>query len=260
MSLALSAPSSPALRYSVSTAVAVVVTAAIFFLMYRLIGSGPLRIQTDDPFAHVTIYQAPPEITPTAPVPETAAETKHVLEPEMAPLSLSTPVDSKTLNLPGPAITTAAPAMGDIHVSSGSGAILGLGAGGASSDLPSTWSPPGDDKLAKKIAAADAKGANGYREVVPNATRQPNIPEIAWKNKINGWVLVAFTVNAKGFVENVRVLDAQPRGVFEENVIASVKHWVYSPADFGGRKVKAQLTQKIELYYKDYPNNNKQLQ
>lgn len=233
-------------------------TAAIFFLMYALIGSGPLKIKTDDLFAQVTIYQAPPENIPKPQVQETEPERQEILEPEMSPLSLSAPAATQTLSLAGPSIASFAPAMGDIALSSGSGDIFGSGVGGG--DLPSVWTPPGDDKLAKKIAAADAKGASGYKEVIPNATRQPNIPEYAWNNKINGWVLVAFTVNAKGFVENVRVLDAQPRGVFEENVIASVKHWVYSPADFGGKKVKAQLTQKIELFYKDYPYNNKQLQ
>jgi periplasmic protein TonB len=250
--------SSPAARYSISAIAGIVMTSAIFFLMYRLIGSGPLKVNTDELFAQVTLYQAPPEKTAKPPVPPAEPERKAVLEPEMSPLSQSAPAATQTLNLPGPPISTAAPAMGDITIASGSGAILGIGAGG--SELPGTWTAPGDDKLAKKIAAADAKGANGYREITPVSTRQPNVPEIAWKNKINGWVLVAFTVNTKGFVENVRVLDAQPRGVFEENVIASVKNWVYSPADFGGKKVKAQLTQKIELFYKDYPNNNKQLQ
>lgn len=252
--------SSAAARYSLSALVGIGMTAAIFFLMYRLVGSGPLRITSDDLFAQVTIYQPPPE-TPPPPTPQKQpeAESKVTLEPELAPLSVSAPAANQNLALPGPSIATDAPAMGDIAVLSGSGAVLGIGAGG-SSDAPKTWTAPGDDKLAKKIAAADAKGANGYREITPISTRQPNVPEIAWKNKINGWVLVAFTVNARGFVENVRVLDAQPRGVFEDNVVASVKNWVYSPADFGGRKVKAQLTQKIELFYKDYPNNNKQLQ
>jgi len=250
--------SSPLFRYSLSTLAALLMTAAIFFLMYRLIGNGPLKIKSEEIFAQVNIYQPAPEKKSPPQVQEAQPEHKVTLEPEMSPLSVTAPSASQTLALPGPPIPTSAPGMNDITLTSGSGDVLGSGTGG--NNLPGTWMPPGDDKLAKKIAAADAKGANGYREVLPNATRQPNIPEIAWKNKINGWVLVAFTVNAQGFVENVRVLDSQPRGVFEENVIASVKHWVYSPADFGGKKVKAQLTQKIELFYKDYPNNNKQLQ
>jgi len=256
--LANPALGSPVFRYSLSTIAGVAMTAAIFFLMYRLIGSGPLKVKTDEAFAVVNIYQQPVDTAPKPRVQTPEPEKAPLLEPSLAPLSLSAPTATQTLNLPGPPISSSAPSLNDISVSSGEGGILGSGIGNG--DVPQSWTPPGDDKLAKKIAAADAKGANGYKEVLPNATRQPNIPEYAWKNIINGWVLVAFTVNAKGFVENVRVLDAQPRGVFEENVIASVQHWVYSPADFGGKAVKAQLTQKIELFYKDYPNNNRQLQ
>jgi outer membrane biosynthesis protein TonB len=57
----------------------------------------------------------------------------------------------------------------------------------------------------------------------------------------------------------VRVLDSQPKGVFDENVIAAVSDWIYDSADIQGRKVKVQLTQRIELFWKDYPNNNTQL-
>jgi TonB family protein len=252
--------SSPALRYSVSTLVGVAMTCAIFLLMYRLIGSGPLKVKTEDLYATVDIYppEAPPPPKPQTKQPEPESQRKTVLEPEMSPLALGVSTASTTLDLPAAPVMDAPPAMDDIALNSGSGNILGNGTG--TGDLPKTWTPPGDDKLAKKIAEADAKGANGYREVLPNSTRQPNIPEYAWKNKIDGWVLVTFTVNTKGEVENVRVLDAQPRGVFEDNVIASVSHWIYDPADFHGRKVKAQLTQRIELFYKDYPRNNRQIQ
>ena len=113
--------------------------------------------------------------------------------------------------------------------------------------------------MAKKIAEADRKGAEGYREIVPFGTRQPNIPEAAWRNKTDGWVLVTFTVNMKGKVENVRVLDSQPAGLFDANVVAAVSDWIYDPEDLKARKAKVQLTQRIEMYWKDYPNNNHQL-
>ncbi len=113
--------------------------------------------------------------------------------------------------------------------------------------------------MAKKIAEADRKGAEGYREIVPFGTRQPNIPESAWRNKTDGWVLVTFTVNMRGKVENVRVLDSQPAGLFDANVVAAVSDWIYDPEDLKARKAKVQLTQRIELRWKDYPNNNQQL-
>jgi protein TonB len=248
------------LRYSSAACSAVLMTAAIFTLMYSLIGSGPVQRVEETLFTRVDIYEAPPESTPEPEVePEPLPETQSTptVEPALAPLSVNAPTPTPVLKVAGPPVMSFEPSLSDIALASGSGSAFGDGA--MSGGDVETWTPPGDDGLAKKIAEAEAKGKAGFREVLPRATRQPNIPEYAWKNKIDGWVLVAFTVNALGNVENVRVLDANPKGVFEENVIASVKHWVYSPADFGGKKVKVQLTQKIELFWKDYPNNNKQL-
>lgn len=245
-------------RYPVAIAVSVVVTAAIFIFMHKLISGTPLQVDTDNIVTSVNIYQAPPEKAPPPKdtTPPDAAPSARTAEPNMAPLSVSAPAPSPQLKAGGPPIPSFASSFDDISLASGSGDVLGSGFGDGNAKA---WSPPGDDKLAKKIAEADKKGAEGYREIVPYGTRQPNIPEYAWKNKIDGWVLVTFAVNTKGYVENARVLDAQPRGVFDENVIAAVQDWVYDPADMGGKKVKVQLTQRIELRWKDYPNNNKQL-
>jgi protein TonB len=249
------------LRYPVAIATSVVATVAIFIFMHRLISGGPLQIDTDNLMVSVDIYQPPPEQTPEQedePPPQEISD-QPVTEPTMAPLSVSAPTPTPQLKAGGPPIPSFAPSFDDIALESGSGSIFGSGFGDGGG--ASKWSGPGggDDQLAKKIAEADKKGAEGYREIVPFGTRQPNIPEYAWQNKINGWVLVTYTVNTSGKVENVRVLDSQPPGVFDEKVMAAVSDWIYDPADIKGRKVKVQLTQRIELFWKDYPNNNKQL-
>ena len=98
-------------------------------------------------------------------------------------------------------------------------------------------------------------GAQGYVEVVPIGTRMPNVPELAWKNKINGWVLVAFNVQTNGRTHNIRVLNANPRGIFEEKVIAAVEDWLYSVTYFGDLKGDIVLTQKVDVEWKNYPKN-----
>ena len=248
------------LRLGTAAVAGTLVTTILFSLMYHLMGSGPIKREETLLFSNITLYEAPPENAPEPEIePERLPDTPSTpnVEPELAPLQLNAPTATPQLNVAGPPVTAFEPSLNDIALASGNGSAFGAGTL-AGSDTE-TWTPPGDDSLAKKIAAAEAKGKAGFREVLPLATRQPNIPEYAWQNKIDGWVLVAFSVNAQGLVENIRVLDAHPKGVFEENVIASVKHWVYSPADIGGKKVKVQLTQRIELFWKDYPNNNKQL-
>lgn len=243
-------------RYAIALAVSIAVTCAVFIFMHKLISGTPKQVDTDNIITNINIYQPPPEQAPPKNSPPPEVAPARTAEPTMAPLSVSAPAQSVQLKAGGPPVSSFAASLDDIALPSGSGDILGSGFGDGNA---STWTPPGDNALAKKIAEADKKGAQGYREVVPFGTRQPNIPEYAWKNKIDGWVLVTFAVASSGKVENVRVLDSQPRGVFDENVVAAVSDWIYDPADVAGKKVKVQLTQRIDLHWKDYPNNNQQL-
>ena len=251
---------SPVLRYLAAVCAGVIATAMVFVLMHRLIGTDPLQVDRDTVFATVEIYQPPPP--PPAPEPEpdepppASVPDAPVPEPVMKPLAISAPAATPTVKVSGPPVSSFEFSANDIVLPSGDGGLLGSGAGDGNS---ARWTPPGGEQLAKKIAAAEAKGGEGYKEIVPFATRQPNVPKVAWDQKIDGWVLVAFSVNASGHVENVRVLDANPKGIFEDNVVAAVADWLYDPANFGGKKVKVQLTQKIQLYWKDYPNNITQL-
>jgi TonB family protein len=103
------------------------------------------------------------------------------------------------------------------------------------------------------------EGSKGYIEVTATATRQPNVPELAWKKRVNGWVLVAFKVGPDGVPKDIRVLDASPRGIFEEKVIAAVSDWRYvirgQRTQHANKQGDLILTQKIELFWKDYPYN-----
>jgi len=116
------------------------------------------------------------------------------------------------------------------------------------------WSTPlGADAVG--ILDGRGIGGQGFVEVIPYSTRKPNVPELAWKNKINGWVLVAFNVTPNGRTQNIRVLDASPRGVFEEKVIAAVKDWMYAVKFLGTFKGDIVLTQKVEVEWKDFHMN-----
>ncbi len=249
------------LRYPSAVLASLLVTVLIFLFMHRLISGDPLRIDTDNLMVSVDIYQPPPESKPQEPPPEEVppvVNSQPVAEPTLAPLSVSAPTPTPQLKVGGPPVPSFAPSFDDVALESGSGSIFGSGFGDAGG---TTWTGSGGDnrELAKKIAEADRKGAEGYREIVPFGTRQPNVPEAAWNSKTDGWVLVTFSVNTRGKVENVRVLDSQPPGLFDANVVAAVSDWIYDPADIQGRKVKVQLTQRIEMHWKDYPHNNQQL-
>src|SRR5690606_35138585 len=67
------------------------------------------------------------------------------------------------------------------------------------------WSAPAGSGTGAGGQGADYIGEinTGQREIVPIATRRPNIPKVAYDNRINGWVLLAFTVGNDGKVKNI---------------------------------------------------------
>lgn len=66
----------------------------------------------------------------------------------------------------------------------------------------------------------------------PADGRTPQIwPERATRLGIReGWVLVEFDVSETGGVENARVIDAAPHGVFEASALRAIGRWCYRPA------------------------------
>lgn len=88
-------------------------------------------------------------------------------------------------------------------------------------------------------------------KITPVSTRMPIIPKVAWDNKVNGWVLLAFTVTSEGRVKDIRILDASPKGVFEENAVRAATDWRYQ----GFVGYDRYVSQKIEFEWKNYPYN-----
>ena len=88
-------------------------------------------------------------------------------------------------------------------------------------------------------------------KITPVSTRMPIIPKVAWDNKVNGWVLLSFTVTSEGRVKDIRILDASPKGVFEENAVLAATDWRYQ----GFVGYDRYVSQKIEFEWKNYPYN-----
>lgn len=219
------------LRYALVIPIALAISLTLFWFMSNLIQQSNSNIGfTQELF---TVELIKPKQEEPEPEPEPEPEQPDIEEPlKMPELKLSTPTPSALPNLDLPA--------------------LDVGASEMKFATSRAWTPPGGIGVGRRLGG-DGKG-QGFREVVPIATRQPNIPDIAWENKIDGWVMVVISVNSSGYVSNVRIMDASPRGVFEENVVLAVKDWQY---EMNGQKSMV-LTQKIELFWKDYPRNIRQ--
>ncbi len=88
------------------------------------------------------------------------------------------------------------------------------------------------------------KGFSG-KELIPLSTARPQMPAWACEKKIRGWVEAIFTVMPDGRVQDVRIIDAQPRGVYEAAAVESISNWIYEPTG-KAREVKQRVPMNPE--------------
>ena len=70
----------------------------------------------------------------------------------------------------------------------------------------------------------------------------PRYPSRAYRQKIEGYVVVAFTVYPNGKVGDLRVVEADPEGVFDRDAMDAVSRFEFDPP---GRQVPTQ--QRIDF-------------
>ena len=67
------------------------------------------------------------------------------------------------------------------------------------------------------------------RDTMPLVRINPDYPPRAANRGIEGWVLIEFTITAAGTVRDARVVDASPKGYFEEAALKAIGRWRYNP-------------------------------
>ena len=65
---------------------------------------------------------------------------------------------------------------------------------------------------------------------VPWCIEKPVYPIGAWNSKIEGYVIVEYTILENGKVDNIVVLEAEPPGLFEQAAIDALKRSFYVPS------------------------------
>jgi len=223
-----------ALRFLLAFAGGLLITMAVFLFMQTLIRSSRQEELTLPVYNRVEILREQPEEEK----PEEQEQREQAREePVMEPLEVAAPTPELAPELDVPALDLA---MGDIQVQS----------------VGDRWNGPvGRAAGSVDLGGGGGEDAQGFIEVVPYDTRRPNVPEVAYRNHISGWVLVAFRVDGQGSTRDVRVLDANPRGVFEEKVVAAVSDWKYRVNFYGGATGSVVLTQKVDVHWENYPQN-----
>lgn len=230
------------MRFLASLAIAVVITLGLFRLMFLLVNhqqEQPLK-----PAAPVLVDVRQLRMPEQKRLQKPAeAKKEPALAPlAMAPMALSTPLPSDiSIDMPPMELHWENTEIGFEQKYWSQPA--GMGEGGVGDGAGEGSGSAVDDYVGEMNA--------GKKEITPASTTRPNIPRIAYDNKINGWVLLAYTVTGEGDVKNIRVMDAYPRGIFEANAIAAVRGWKYNL--FKGPDV--HVAQRIEFEWAMYPYN-----
>lgn len=84
-------------------------------------------------------------------------------------------------------------------------------------------------------------------DIIPLQRIAPQYPREAARARINGWVQLEVLVNADGTVRSAKVVEAQPKGLFEAAAVAAVLRWKFKPKVVNGAPVAQRGLQRIEF-------------
>ncbi len=219
------------LRGLVGLAGAVVIAIGLFWLMQWLLLAGERPAPAATAAAtleRIRVVAPPPPPPPPPPAETTAREALTPVRPE-APLAIAVAaIPDAALSFPdveAPIVVTGKPQT--------TGVLAGVAGGDA--------------------LAAFARGQAGFEgaELVPVSSARPKYPRSAAERGIEGWVELIFIVTGEGRVRNVRVLDASPRGIFEDSAVNAMRNWLYAPYYVDGKPVAREATQLIRFRAED---------
>lgn len=92
-------------------------------------------------------------------------------------------------------------------------------------------------------------GAMRDGEATPIVRIEPKYPVQAARDGKEGWVKLSFTINEVGGVEDVKVIDADPKRVFDREARRALSKWKYKPKIEDG-KPKKQFGLTVQLDFK----------
>ncbi|MCJ8320276.1 MAG: energy transducer TonB [Colwellia sp.] len=115
--------------------------------------------------------------------------------------------------------------------------------GGISFNLPGV-------QLASASSGLSAPGAGFGRdgEATPIVRIEPKYPIQAARDGKEGWVKLSFSINKIGGVEDVKVIEAKPKRVFDKEAKRALRKWKYKPNVVDGVPQKQTgLTVQLEF-------------
>ncbi|MBW2361919.1 MAG: energy transducer TonB [Deltaproteobacteria bacterium] len=81
-------------------------------------------------------------------------------------------------------------------------------------------------------------GGGADRDAVPLVRIEPDYPMRAEQRRIEGWVVVQFTISKAGTIKNPIVQSSHPGNIFDRSALQAVRKWKYNPKIEGGVAVE----------------------
>ena len=198
-------------RLLVSILLGAAVTFALFSFMAFLISSGDRREEEKLDNIIVEVNTTPPK---------SAAEQRRRVPPPPPP----------------PPKTPPKPQAPEPEVNNQSGGL--------------TFNMPGV-QLAGANAGISAPGAGFGRDgdATPIVRIEPKYPIQAARDGKEGWVKLSFSINEIGGVEDVTVIDAEPKRIFDKEARRALRKWKYKPKVVDGKPLR-QTGLTVQLDFK----------
>ena len=87
-------------------------------------------------------------------------------------------------------------------------------------------------------------------ELEPVVQTPPQYPHHALRRRIEGYVVLEFTVTQTGTVADPMVVESRPEGVFERAALRAIRRWRFKPRLKDGRPVAVRVRQKLEFRFR----------
>lgn len=99
-----------------------------------------------------------------------------------------------------------------------------------------TPAPKAAQKSESRKQQQAAASAKGKFDPNPIYRAKPSYPAGARASKIEGHVVVSYSVSSSGAVTGVRVVSGSPPGIFNSATLAAVRQWRFKPSAQGGSR------------------------